>query len=169
VQAIVRQTKSSLSAWDEPVDILIESIEQLPDYTFVITADVNKLPPELRNRLQACHNVRLTGFLATQDYHAILRSSAAALVLTTSDATQPSGACEALSSDTPLIVSKTDLTAQLFGGWAMLIDNSVQSIVESIQSKSFKPVDLSPYRNQWNLSTQQELSKLCRYIDENIY
>jgi glycosyltransferase involved in cell wall biosynthesis len=157
----------SFDTWDEPIDLLIEIIEQLSDYTFVITADTTKLPANLHSRLKACSNARLTGFLPTQDYHHILCSSAAALVLTTSDATQPSGACEALSSDTPLIVSKTSLTYELFGEWAILVDNSVQSIVEAIKSKPFKSVDLSSYRDQWNLSSQQEISKLCGAIAEH--
>ncbi|NER51121.1 MAG: glycosyltransferase family 4 protein [Symploca sp. SIO1A3] len=158
----------SFDPWDEPVDICIDSIKELADYTFIITADPKKLTPELRRRLQECNNVRLTGFLPTKDYHDLLCSSLAALVLTTSEATQPSGACEALSSDTQLIVSKTSLTEKLFGEWAILVDNSIESIVQAIKSLKPHNLTLDSYRNQWNDSVQQELQKLRDYIEVNI-
>ena len=159
---------ASFDPWDEPIDLIIESIEELSDYTFIITADINKLPLETSKRLQQLHNVRLTGFLPTKDYHSVLCSSVAALVLTSSNATQPSGACEALSSDTQLIVSKTSLTEELFGEWAILVDNSKESIVRAVNSLSLKEIDLSDYRDRWNRSVKQEISNLYRYLEDNI-
>jgi hypothetical protein len=159
---------SSFDPWDEPVDLLIESIEELNDYTFIITADVNKLPSNLSKRLQQFNNVRLTGFLSTKDYHEILCTSIATLVLTTSNATQPSGACEALSSDTQLIVSKTSLTQKLFGEWAILVENNKESIVDAVKSLTRKNIDLSFYREFWNMSVKQEISSLRTYIEENV-
>jgi glycosyltransferase involved in cell wall biosynthesis len=155
----------SFDTWDEPIDLLIKCINKLPDYTFVITADVNKLSTKLGDKLKACTNIRLTGFLPTSDYHALLTSSLAALVLTTSEATQPSGACEALSSDTQLIVSETSLTRELFGEWAILIDNSVDSIVTAVNSLHVKSLDLTHYRNQWNLSVQEDMRILYEHIE----
>jgi hypothetical protein len=159
---------SSFDPWDEPVELIIESIEELTDYTFVITADMQKLPSQVSKRLQQLSNVRLTGFLSTKNYHEILCSSVAALVLTTSNATQPSGACEALSSDTQLIVSKTSLTQKLFGEWAILVENNRESIVQAIKSLTCKNIDLSSYREQWNKSVKQEISNLRIYIEENV-
>lgn len=155
----------SFDTWDEPIETMINSIQELPEYNFIITADIKKLSATQRQRLLQCSNVCLTGFLPTKDYHAILCSSLAALVLTTSDATQPSGACEALSSDTQLILSKTSLTQKLFGDWAILVENSVQSIVQAVKSLSPKHLDLSIYRNQWNTLVQQEVSKLNDHIE----
>ena len=155
---------SSFDPWDEPINLLIESIRELPEYTFIITADPNKLSSQLGDELQQMKNVRLTGFLPTQDYHDILCSSLAALVLTNSDATQPSGACEALSSDTQLVISRTSLTQKLFGEWAILVDNSQESIIQAIQSLSLNKIDLAYYRNQWNMSVEQEVAKLYQYI-----
>lgn len=104
---------ASFDPWDEPVELLIETMQQLTEYNFIITADVTKLPAETATSLQKLDNVKLTGFLATAEYHQVLCSSLAALVLTTSDATQPSGACEALSSNTQLVISHTSLTEKL--------------------------------------------------------
>ena len=103
---------------DEPIDAIIGTIEQVPEYTFVITADPIKLTAAQRQRLEACPNLKLTGFLSTEEYHKTLCSSTAAIALTTMEATQQSGACEALSSNTPLIATRSTLSEYLFGSWA---------------------------------------------------
>ncbi len=158
---------ASFDPWDEPVDLLIESMKQLTEYQFIVTADINKLAPKTAKQLQQLDNVNLTGFLATSEYHQVLCSSLAALVLTTSEATQPSGACEALSSDTQLIISKTSLTKKLFGEWAVLVDNSPASIVQAIRSLSLQELDLTAYRSQWNNQVQQEITKLVELINQH--
>lgn len=155
---------ASFDPWDEPVDLLIETMEKLAEYNFVITADVNKLDSETAARLQKLSNVKLTGFLATEEYHRVLCSSLASLVLTTSNATQPSGACEALSSDTQLVISRTTLTEKLFGEWAVLVENSSESIVDAIKALSLKEMNLSEYRQKWNQSVQQEISELLELV-----
>ena len=155
---------ASFDPWDEPVDLLIETIEKLSEYEFVITADINKLDLETAAKLTQLENVTLTGFLATEEYHRVLCSSLASLVLTTSDATQPSGACEALSSNTQLVISKTSLTEKLFGEWAVLVENSSDSIVKAIRALSLQEIDLASYRDRWNASVKQEIARLLEYI-----
>lgn len=151
---------------DEPIDTIIQVIEALPEYEFVITADVKKLPREQRWRLQCCRNLHLTGYLSTQDYHALLCSSTAAIALTTQEATQQSGACEALSSDTPLIVSKTALSDALFGPWAVLVDNTPEAVIQAIRSLKCKPLDLSSYRARWNEEVMQGIRVLQQNLGE---
>ena len=158
---------ASFDPWDEPVELLIETMEQLQEYNFIITADPNKLDPDTASSLQKLNNVTLTGFLATSDYHQVLCSSLGALVLTTSDATQPSGACEALSSNTQLVISRTSLTEKLFGEWAVLVNNDAESIAEAINSLSVRELDLEDYRRQWNAEVQQEITRLSEFIDQN--
>lgn len=156
---------ASFDPWDEPVELLIEVMRELTDYNFIVTANVSKLSPDIQQSLQQLKNVNLTGFLPVEEYHAVLCSSLAALVLTTSQATQPSGACEALSSDTQLIVSQTSLTEKLFGEWAILVDNSRDSIVQAVRSLSPQTIDLSSHRSQWNSSVKQEIDKLMKFIN----
>lgn len=158
---------ASFDPWDEPVELLLEVMKELNEYTFIITANPNKLSPEVKQSLENLNNVCLTGFLPVKEYHLLLCSSLAALVLTTSEATQPSGACEALSSDTQLVISKTFLTEKLFGEWANLVENDPQSIVTAIRSLSLQKIDLVSYRTNWNLSVQQEITKLDRFIDKS--
>lgn len=159
---------ASFDPWDEPVELLIESMKELREYNFVITADAKKLDATTAASLQQLDNVRLTGFLETADYHRVLCSSLAALVLTTSDATQPSGACEALSSDTQLVISRTSLTAKLFGSWATLVENESASIAQAIRSLSVQELNLADYRHSWNMSVQQEINRLSEFIEQQL-
>jgi Glycosyl transferases group 1 len=157
---------ASFDPWDEPVELLIESIKELREYNFVITADANKLDAATAASLQQLDNVQLTGFLETADYHRVLCSSLAALVLTTSDATQPSGACEALSSDTQLVISRTSLTEKLFGAWATLVENQAASIAQAIRSLSVQELNLADDRQSWNMLVQQEITRLSEFIEQ---
>ena len=157
---------ASFDPWDEPVELLIETMTELAEYQFVITADVSKLDSATAEKLKKLDNVVLTGFLSTEKYHQTLCSSLAALVLTTSNATQPSGACEALSADTQLVISKTSLTAKLFGEWAVLVDNSSTSIAQAIRSLCVKQLNLANYRQEWNAAVEQEIEQLQKYLQQ---
>ena len=169
VESVERQPQqilvvASFDPWDEPVDLLIETMAKLAEFKFIITADPNKLDPETAEKLRNLANVELTGFLATEEYHRVLCSSLASLVLTTSSATQPSGACEALSSNTQLIISKTSLTEKLFGEWAVLVENSTESIAEAIRELSPQKLDLAAYRQQWNAAVETEIDRLLESV-----
>jgi glycosyltransferase involved in cell wall biosynthesis len=152
---------------DEPVEILLESVAQLPNYTFIVTADPLKLPHKLQVKLQNLQNIRMTGFLSIREYHAFLCSSKAALVLTNHDLIQPSGGCEALSSNTPLVISNTPLIKELFGEWAILVDNSAPSIVRAINQLKIRNLDLTNYRDIWNQSVNLEIKKMLDFLYVN--
>jgi glycosyltransferase involved in cell wall biosynthesis len=152
---------------DEPVEVLLDSMARLQNYTFILTADALKLPQALQTKLQGLRNVRMTGFLPIQEYHDLLCSSAAALVLTSQDLIQPSGACEALSSNTPLIVSNTPLIQEIFGAWAILVDNSVPAIVDAIEELNQRELDLSHYRIAWNKLVDNEIEKMLDFLRSN--
>lgn len=147
---------------DEPVDLLLEVIERAPELDFVLTADPSRLEPSLAATLARLPNVKLTGFLPTRDYQVLLASSSAALVLTTREATQPSGACEALSSNTPLVVSRTRLTETLFGDWAHLVAHDAEEIVRELWAAIESQVDLAEQRRDWNRHVDQALREVLR-------
>ena len=145
---------------DEPVSLMIDVFRRLPAHTFVVTADPARLDGRIRNELLALGNVRLTGFLPVPAYHAVLTESAAALVLTTRPATQPSGACEALSSDSPLVVSRTSLTERLFGEWATLVRHDAGEIAAAIQGLDGRALNLAAYRERWNARVEEQIVAL---------
>jgi glycosyltransferase involved in cell wall biosynthesis len=154
--------------YDEPVRLILDTALALPEFTFTLTADVQKLSSDLQMAFAACANVRLTGFLCTDAYHSVLCSSKAAVVLTTMPAVQPSGACEALSSNTPLVLTRTSLTESLFGGWAVLVDNSIESLVTAIRSLNDDPLNLNVYRSQWNQGVMRGIVELEEFLAVNI-
>ena len=145
---------------DEPIDAIIETIKRVPETTFVITADPVRLSEEHRVELEACSNVKLTGFLSTEDYQRTLCSSTAAIALTTMEATQQSGACEALSSDTPLIASRSSLSERLFGEWATLVDNDADAIAKAVRSLKSEPLSLEYERKLWNVRVAVGVSQV---------
>ncbi len=144
---------------DEPVDVLVEAIELMPELTFVITANPERLGSETRARLLALENVQLTGFLSTDEYQRALVSSRAAVVLTNREATQPSGACEALASDTPLVLSRTTLTEKLFGTWARLVPNEPAAIAAAVRATQ-PTLDLADERARWNKAVSSGVSEI---------
>lgn len=145
---------------DEPIDAIVNTIERTPDFNFVITADPKKLPAHQRQRLEACKNLRLTGFLSTEEYHETLCSSTAAIALTNMVATQQSGACEALSSNTPLIATRSTLSEKLFGDWAILVDNNADSIVAGIRQLNNTNLNLQSERTDWNNTVRSGVSRV---------
>ncbi|MEX0600907.1 MAG: hypothetical protein WD205_09710, partial [Rhodothermales bacterium] len=149
---------------DEPQDVIVRVVESMPEYQFVLTADVRKLSRRDQQRLRSCPNLLLTGYLSEEAYHAVLCSSAAAVALTTKDATQQSGACEALSSDTPLVVTRDALSETLFGQWAMLVENTPESVARGIRTACGRSIDLSHERNRWNMEVTRSVRSLERAL-----
>ena len=149
---------------DEPVRLILDTVRALPECSFTITGNPQRLSRDVRTAFARCGNARLPGFLPTCDYHSLLCSSKAAVVLTTRSAVQPSGACEALASNTPLILTRTDLTESLFGAWALLVDNSVDSLVTAIRSVKDDLLDLTDYRCHWNRGVEDGVAELEGFL-----
>jgi hypothetical protein len=149
----------------EPVEVIADVISQLPDIRFVITADIKKTPQSIQKRFREAENLELTGFLDVEQYHLLLCSAQGVIVLDDQDAIQPSGACEALSSDTHLIVSRSSLTECLFGEWAHLVRNDVGDIVRAIHDVAdSKPLDLRSFRYCWNDDVRRNIADLKRML-----
>lgn len=154
---------------DEPLGIIYHLIESRPDLAFVITAPSHRLPPTWRGRFEGLPNLRLTGFLPTEQYQELLLTSGVAVVLTTRSATQPSGACEALASDTPLVVSRTTLTEHLFGAWAQTAANSVEELSRALDVARANVRSLSDERAAWHSAVSDELLAVKAILPGNLW
>lgn len=150
----------------EPVELIADAIEAMPTHHFFITADIGKTAGDLQKRLAGMENLTLTGFLDTADYQRLLCSSQCALVLEEKPATQPSGACEALSSDTPLVTSRSRLSERLFGEWAELVNHDVREIVAAIRRSGGDPLDLRGYRDLWNAEVDSAVEDLRAFVGQ---
>lgn len=142
---------------DEPIALIHALIERRPDLQFVITAPIHRLPPAWGERFRRLPNLELTGYLPTEEYQRLLSTSGVAVVLTTREATQPSGACEALAADTPLVVSRTSLTTTLFGTWAHVVEHDVDVVSRAIDEARSGSRSLAPERTRWTHDFTTEL------------
>lgn len=111
---------------DEPVDALFGAIRAMPDQLFVMTWFADKLSPEVRNK--APDNLRFSGYLNEPEFNALYANANAALVLTTREGTQPSGAAEAISLGVPLILSDLATTMSLYGDAPVYVQNDIAAI-----------------------------------------
>jgi len=153
-------------AADEPIAALLDAIEALPDIEFATTAPLSRMPRRVRARARRLRNIRWLGFLSVPEYERAIASARAVVVLTTRPATQPSGACEALSACRPLVVSRTRTTEALFGSFATLVDNTAASIAEGIQ-RSLEDSDterIRRARDAWMSRSEVELQRLIEFL-----
>lgn len=121
-------------AADEPVDELISAAVAMPDIVFVMTWFAERLPAEIAERLPP--NLVLTGFLDDENFTGVFAHAHAALVLTTREGTQPSGATEAIALGVPLILSDIKTTRRLYGDVPVYIDNTSEGIQQGIRQVS---------------------------------
>jgi glycosyltransferase involved in cell wall biosynthesis len=73
---------------------------------------------------------------------------------------------EALASNTPLIVTKSSLTESLFGDWAILVDNNLESLTTAIRSLNDDRKDLRLYREQWNEGVRCGIAELKKVLED---
>lgn len=145
-------------AVDEPLDVLYALTRARPGLRFLVSGNPRRTRSQWVDRLADAGNVTLTGYLPTADYQALLGRVGAVVVLTTRAATQPSGACEALSADAPLVVSRTSLTQAMFGDWARVVPNEPELLAEAVDAALADQRSLSQEREAWNRAFEAELT-----------
>lgn len=116
---------------DEPLDVVFEAANRLPDFDFYVTGDVNcAAPGVLAKRPDNCH---LTGFLPYDRYIGLLRAVDVILDLTTRDHTLLCGAFEAVSLGKPLIVSDWPILRDHFPLGTLHIPNTVEGVCHGMR------------------------------------
>jgi len=115
---------------DEPLEELFDAMRLCPEVLFACTWFSEKLGKEQQKTLPA--NLRLTGFLDEQTFTALYANAAAAIVLTTREGTQPSGAAEAVSLCVPLIISDIATTRRLYSEAGVFVKSTSNSIAEGV-------------------------------------
>lgn len=126
---------------DEPIDSMIEAARRLPSIPFLMTGDASLAARRVQRSLPP--NLRLTGFLETAAYAALLRHAGVVIALTTDDHTMQRGAYEAIYQGTPVIVSNTEVLRRAFDQGAVHVDNSPEAITRAVlqvrdDTRSFK-------------------------------
>jgi glycosyltransferase involved in cell wall biosynthesis len=121
----------STFARDEPLDEVLTAARTLgAGYEFLVTGNDKHLPAAVRATAPA--NVRFTGFLSEEDYWSELRDCDLVVDLSLIDNCLVCGAYEALAVGTPMVLSGSAASRELFGEAACYTDNSAASIVVAI-------------------------------------
>jgi glycosyltransferase involved in cell wall biosynthesis len=120
----------NMAADDEPTEEFFEAAGRLPDKQFVLTGFIEKVPEHKRKL--APPNVHYTGFLAEDEFNALYKNAEVALVLSTREGTQPSGASEAIALGVPLIVTDLITTRKLYKDTVVFTPNTADGMVKSI-------------------------------------
>jgi glycosyltransferase involved in cell wall biosynthesis len=110
---------------DEPIDAVLGAARLVPDVGFVITG---RAPGAVR----VPDNVRLTGFLADDDYDAVLADAGVVLALTTRALTMQRAGYEALERACPLVASDTEVLRELFTGGTVFAAPTAASLAGAI-------------------------------------
>ncbi len=117
-------------ALDEPLAAIVAAAEDLDDVMFRVTGDPGRGVVPVPGRTPA--NVRFTGFLADEEYYALMAASDVVMCLTTRDHTMQRGACEALSLGRPIITSHWPLLRSYFHAGTVHVDNTPSGIREGV-------------------------------------
>lgn len=122
---------------DEPIADILSAARILPDVHFHVTGDPKLLEPTLRKTLPS--NVRLTGFLPSGAYGALIRTADAVMTLTTRDHTMLRGAWEAVYQGTPVIISNWNMLREFFNMGAIHVDNTPKDIARAVEQLRLDP------------------------------
>lgn len=117
---------------DEPIEEFFDAAREVSESLFVVTWFADKLPVNMR--IKAPDNIRFTGFLDEPDFNSLYANANAALVLTTREGTQPSGASEAISLGVPLVVSDIRTTRHLYADNPVYVDNNPEAIAVGVRT-----------------------------------
>jgi glycosyltransferase involved in cell wall biosynthesis len=119
-------------SYDEPLAEVLQAARTLPEVTFVITGDVRRCPPEIRD--EAPPNARFTGFVPKKEYVDTVFSSDAVVVLTTENHTMQRGAYEAMSMGVPIVTSDWPILRETFSRGTIYTDNTSDSIAAAVRT-----------------------------------
>jgi hypothetical protein len=125
---------------DEPVALVLEAARRLPDVTFYLTGNAERMPAALRRDRPA--NVALTGYLAVPAYLGLLQAADAVLALTTQDQTFQTGGAEAVWLSRPLILSDWPELRQVFTRGTVFVPHTADGLIAGVRAVQTHQADL---------------------------
>jgi len=114
---------------DEPVELVFEAAQQLPDVDIVVTGDLRKCPPQLLEH--PASNLRFVGFLDQSAYRDALVDANVVMTLTNRPEAVNRVANEAVFARRPLIVSDWPALERYFP-YAVRVSNSIDGVVAGV-------------------------------------
>jgi glycosyltransferase involved in cell wall biosynthesis len=114
---------------DEPFEEIVKAARQVPDVSFLVTGDVERVP---WLREHAPPNVTFTGFLPKDEYERALVDADAVMTLTTEPSSVMRAAYEAVYARRPLVVTNWPLGLALFP-YAVHVGNDADAIAQGVR------------------------------------
>jgi glycosyltransferase involved in cell wall biosynthesis len=118
-------------AVDEPVEEIVSAAIAFDNVHFYFTGPMERASKRIDIR-KLPKNITLTGFLPREEFIGLVKAADVALVLVTTENTMQMGAWEAMSCETPVILSDWELLRLTFPKGVIFVRNTKQSIHEGI-------------------------------------
>lgn len=153
---------------DEPLDIIVEAADRLTEVSFYVTGDSKRISPRLSAmKMKNCH---FTGYLPYDQYVGLLKAVDFVLDLTTREHNLLSGAFEAVSVGTPLIISDSQILRDYFPQGTIHVPNTVEGICEGVRraqrEQSVLQQGILQLRDKLQTEWQQQFSELQCLLKE---
>ncbi len=116
---------------DEHIQDVIDCAREMKEVFFYITGDRRKAPRRMAESASA--NVRFTGYIQGEEYYAFLGCMDLVIVLTDREESALLGAYEAVSAETPLVVSDTETMRDYFPKGVVFVGNDSKGIEKGIR------------------------------------
>ncbi len=158
-------------ASDEPLEMLFAAARQTPEIRYAFTWFAEKLPEALRRSAPA--NVVFTGFLAEPDFNQLYARAQGAIVLTSREGTQPSGASEAIAFEVPLIVSDIQTTRRLYGDKVLLVRNETDAVARAVREAvarfEYHQQQIRQLKDQFEAEVALQLDQLQKRLPTHLH
>jgi glycosyltransferase involved in cell wall biosynthesis len=119
-------------AEDEPIEDVFDAARKVSNTLFVFTWYSEKISKRIIEK--APENICFSGYLEEPEFNLLYSKANAALVLTTREGTQPSGAAEAISLGIPLVISDIETTRHFYKDAPVYVRNDSDSIAEGVRN-----------------------------------
>jgi hypothetical protein len=147
---------------DEPVELVFGAARQLPDVTFHLTGNAERMPAGCQSSRP--DNVRLTGYLSVPAYLGLLSAADAVLALTTQDQTFQTGGAEAVWLSRPLILSDWPELRQVFTRGTVFVPHTVEGLVGGVRAVQARQAELAAemqvLKSEFDRSLQAKVRRL---------
>jgi glycosyltransferase involved in cell wall biosynthesis len=155
-------------AQNEPNNIIFESATKLPSVTFYVTGNYKRADPTLLKIKP--DNLLLTGYIPYQQYMSLLQSADVVINLVLNGDTLLSGAYEAISLGTPMILSDWPILKDAFPLGAVYVPNTAEGLCKGVnlarQKQQMLRQEILVLRDQLQSEWERKFAELQQLIQQ---
>lgn len=129
---------------DEPIEEVINAAKLIPEFDLVMTGNYKKLKENFNITQEYLpSNIKITGWIPTEDYNNLLLKCDVLLGLTIFDDIQMSVSNEGLGAKKVMVLSDKKALRQIYGEGALYTENKAESIAENLKTAYHQSNNLS--------------------------